>query len=622
MKKFLNDWISNEAKVTLPCVIISGIALILNLTGLLSGLPFDIAWVAIALTGIPIIAGAIVGLFRDHDVTADVLVSLAIIASVITKEWFAAGEVAVIMQIGTLLEDLTAGRARKGIESLVKLTPKMARKVENNIENLIPVEDVRVGDTLRVLAGETVPVDGVIIEGSTSIDQAVMTGESIPVDKKKGDEVISGTINQYGTFTMRAAKENRDSSLQRMITLAAEADASKAPVVSLADRWASYMVYAALGLAVLAFLITAKFMRAVTVLIVFCPCAFVLATPTAVAAAIGNLTKYGILVRTGDALERLAKVDTITFDKTGTLTYGRPQVTHIVSLDEDYSEEDVLKMAAAAEARSEHPLGRAVVEEWEARGNVPVTAESAEALAGFGIRAVYGRKTLLAGKPELFQQEGIDISAGAGYAENWYKEGATIIYISADGKAAGMLALSDTLREKSADAVSRLKAQGITPVLLTGDNASAASYISSQVGIDDVRANLLPEDKLSEIKKEADAGRKVCHVGDGVNDALALSSAWAGVAMGGVGSDIAVESSDAVLVSDDIEHIPYLMYMTKKAMEKVKQNILLSLAINFGAIILSFFGILTPITGALWHNIGSVTVVVNAALLLVKKDMR
>jgi len=279
-------------------------------------------------------------------------------------------------------------------------------------------------------------------------------------------------------------------------------------------------------------------------------------------------------------------------------------------------------MAAISESESEHPLGRAIVDKWNTQGHRTPVADRTEILAGLGIKAFYEGQVLIAGKPELLKQQGIDISFGKTTADNWYKEGATVIFLSIDGKAIGMIGLADTLRKEARSTITRLKKQGITPVLLTGDNSSAAFSIAKQAGISNVFADLMPEDKLKAVKNETDKGKKVCMIGDGINDSLALSSAWAGIAMGGVGSDIAVESSDAVLVNDNIERIPYLMYMTRKTMKKIRQNIILSMCINFGAIILSFLGILTPVTGAVWHNIGSVAVVVNAALLLSNKDKK
>ena len=361
-------------------LIISGLALIVSIFDLVP-LPFDAAWIAILLCGVPIILEAVIGLVTAFDIKADVLVSLALIASVFIGEDFAAGEVAFIMQLGGLLEELTVAKARAGIEKLVHLTPQTARIVSGNTERIIPAEEVRIGETLRVLPGETIPVDGVILSGQTSVNQAVMTGESLPVDKTAGDEVYSGTVNQFGAFLMRAVKVGEDSSIQRMIRLVQSADAGKAKIVSLADRWATWIVIIALTAAALTWLISGEIIRAVTILVVFCPCALVLATPTAIMAAIGNATGHGFLVREGDALERLANVSKITFDKTGTLTFGTPEVIAVCSHGgEDAS---LFELAAAAESLSEHPLGKAVVRCYKKSAHkAPLPVEDFQMLPG------------------------------------------------------------------------------------------------------------------------------------------------------------------------------------------------------------------------------------------------
>lgn len=334
-------------KKDIVLLIISGGALLVSILDAVP-LPFDAAWIAIILCGVPILLEAAIGLITSFDIKADVLVSMALIASVYIGEDFAAGEVAFIMQLGALLEEPTVARARAGIEKLIHLTPQTARVLENGVERVIPVQEVEVGDLLRVLPGESVPVDGVITAGQTSINQAVMTGESLPVDKGVGDTVSSGTVNQFGAFEMRAVKVGEDSSIQRMIRLVQSADAGKAKIVGMADRWATWVVVVAMTAAVLTWLVTGEIIRSVTILVVFCPCALVLATPTAIMAAIGNATKHGFLVREGDALERLAKVSRVAFDKTGTLTYGKPQVIAAVSLTPNYSRERIYRMAAAA----------------------------------------------------------------------------------------------------------------------------------------------------------------------------------------------------------------------------------------------------------------------------------
>jgi heavy metal translocating P-type ATPase len=619
----IKKWFADETKRTILCVILSGISLALDLTGWLERrLPFSIAWVAIVLCGIPIVQGAGRALLRERNIKADLLVSTALVASVAIGEYFAAGEVAFIMQIGTLLEDFTAGKARKGIERLVKLTPQTARVMRGGSQFIVPAAEVAVGDVLTVLAGETIPVDGVILSGETTIDQSAMTGESMPMDKEAGDEVTSGTVNRFGTFEMRALKACTDSSLQRMIRLAEEADANKAPIVGLADKWATWMVLAAFAIAVLTGLLTGEIIRAVTVLVVFCPCAFILATPTAVMAGIGSAARFGILVRSGSALERLSKIKTIAFDKTGTLTYGKPRVTGVVSLTERYSEGDILRLTALAEQRSEHPLGRAILDYYmdnggAAGGEVP----EFQMLAGQGVRAVVEGHEVLAGKPGLFGSRGIELPAFAlEKAGTYLSNGATVIYMSLDGKPAGFLALADTVRTDAKQTVERLRASGVTPILLTGDNGEAACEAASRVGIDKVHYNLLPEEKMAVIRAYNEKNEPICMVGDGVNDALALRTAFAGIAMGGIGSDIAVESADAVLVSDEIRRLPYLFRTMKKVMKKVNQNIILAIGINILAVVLSVLGVLNPVTGALMHNAGSVFVVINAALLLREKD--
>lgn len=615
------NWLENEPKVTLVCAVTSAVSLILSITGVLKNiLPVDIAWIAIVLCGVPILVGAAKGVIFEHDIKADLLVSLALIASVATKEFFAAGEVALIMQIGSLLEDYTSGKAREGIEKLIKITPRTARVLRDGGAVEIPAEEVKIGDVLRVLAGETVPVDGTILEGTTSIDQSVMTGESIPVDKSAGDTVSSGTVNQFGTFTMRADSLSEDSSLQRMVRLAEEAEENKAPIVTAADRWATWLVVIALTCAVLTWIFTGQFMRAVTVLVVFCPCAFILATPTAVLAGIGNAARYGIIVRSGDALEKLSKIKRVAFDKTGTLTYGKPKVTAAVSVSEKFTDEDVLRLAALAEEQSEHPLGRAIAAAYEEKGGARGKAEEFRLTAGQGVSARVDGMTVLAGKEEFLASAGIDTSASRNAGRPELEKGATVVYLAADGEAVGFVALRDTLREDAAETVRKLKEAGITPMLLTGDNAHAALSAASAAGIEDVRSGLLPEDKMKIIRESAGGEEPVCMVGDGVNDALALTAADAGIAMGGIGSDIAVEAADAVLVSDDIRRLPYLFRLMKQVMRKVHVNIAASLVINLTAVVLSALGVLSPVTGAFWHNCGSVFVVVNAALLLRVKD--
>ena len=611
----LLEWGGVKKDVTL--LAISAAALLASIFHLLP-LPFDAAWIAIILCGIPIILEAVIGLVTEFDIKADVLVSIALIASVVIGEDFAAGEVAFIMQLGALLEDLTVAKARAGIEKLVKLTPRTARVLRDGKEILLPAEQVSVGDQLRVLPGETIPVDGHIVSGQTSIDQSVMTGESMPVDKGPGDQVSSGTVNQFGVFEMTASKVGEDSSIQRMIRLVQSADAGKAKIVGLADRWATWIVVIALSSAAITWLVTGEIIRAVTILVVFCPCALVLATPTAIMAAIGNATRHGFLVREGDALERLSQVTRIAFDKTGTLTFGQPHVVDVQCLEEGSSPEQLYAWAAGAELRSEHPLGKAIVRCYsEERQAQPPQPEEFQMLPGRGVKAVVQGQEILAGNPELLTEEGVSLSEDIRQAAAKHlSQGCTVVYLAVSGRAAGFLALADTLRPDAPHTIAQVKAAGVIPVLLTGDHSEAAKNIAEQLSLTEVRANCLPQDKLDYIGECQNCNEPVCMIGDGINDAPALKKAQVGIAMGGIGSDIAVDAADIALVNDDIREIPHLLRLSKRMMRVIKYNLTFSMALNFLAIILAMTGILNPVVGALVHNAGSVFVIVHSAFLL------
>ena len=607
------EWGGIQKEIALLAV--SGAALVVSIFDLLP-LPFDAAWVAIVLCGVPIVLEALIGLITAFDIKADVLVSLALVASVLIGEDFAAGEVAFIMQLGALLEDVTVARARAGIEKLVHLTPQTARVVRDGGETIVPAEQVRVGDRLRVLPGESIPVDGVITSGQTSINQAVMTGESLPVDKTVGDEVSSGTVNQYGAFEMRATKVGEDSSIQRMIRLVQSADAGKARIVGLADRWATWIVVIALTAAALTWLITDEIIRAVTILVVFCPCALVLATPTAIMAGIGNATRHGFLVREGDALERLAAVRKIAFDKTGTLTWGTPRVVTVASALAGLDRAGLYALAAGAEQLSEHPLGKAVVAGYREENSGEIApAESFEMLPGRGVSAVVDGRRVLAGNPQLLADHGVAVSPDA-ERQRLLEEGATMIYVAADGVFAGYLALSDTLRAESAATIAALEAAGVRPVLLTGDHERAADAIAARLGIREVRAGCRPEEKLEAIDGWQRDGMRVCMIGDGINDAPALKKADVGIAMGGVGSDIAVEAADIALVDDEVKELPHLMGLSRRMMTTIRINLTFSMGLNFLSIVLAMTGALNPVVGALVHNAGSVAVILNSALLI------
>ncbi|WP_270305368.1 heavy metal translocating P-type ATPase [Terrisporobacter petrolearius] len=613
MKNIFED----EIKRDIIFLVISGIALIFSFSHI-KLFNLDFAWISIIFCGIPIIKEAIEGLFTEFDIKADVLVSMALIASVIIGEVFAAGEVAFIMQIGAFLEEFTVKKSRKGIEKLVHLTPTLARIIANNQEKSINAKDVKVGDILRVNPGEIIPVDGLIIKGKTSIDNSIMSGESIPLDLSEGDSVYSGAVNQFGSFEMKATKVGEDSSIQRMIKLVESADASKAKIVGVADRWATYIVIAAFSSAILTWLVTGEIIRAVTILVVFCPCALVLATPTAIVAAIGNVSKHGILVKEGDALERLSKISKITFDKTGTLTYGKPKVEEVVSVINNLSNEELYEIIASCELYSEHPLGRAIVSSYKENHKMEIRPpQEFKIIPGRGVVAKVNNKKIIAGNKYLLLDEKFKRDEIRFIREKYKNKGKSIIYIGIDNKIGGYVILSDKLRVESKFMIKSIKNLGITPVLLTGDNKYVAESIASQVNIEEVKSECFPQDKLEIIEESQEKEKKmVCMVGDGINDAPALKKAFVGIAMGGVGSDIAVDAADIVLVRDDIDNLPHLLTLSKHMMKTIKINLAFSMGLNFVAVILAMTGMLGPVVGALVHNAGSVLVIINSALLL------
>ena len=601
-------------------LVISGMALLASIFHF-DPFPFPSAWIAILLCGVPIILEAVIGLIAAFDIKADVLVSIALAASIIIGEDFAAGEVAFIMQLGALLEDLTVARARAGIEKLVHLTPRTARRLTEAKEEVIPARQVQKGDILRVLPGETIPVDGVIQSGQTSVDQSVMTGESLPVDKGMGDQVSSGTVNQFGSFDMKAARVGEDSSIQRMIRLVQSADAKKAKIVGIADRSGDLDRghSADRGGPHLAVHRRADpCCHHFSSLLSLC---LVLATPTAIMAAIGNATRHGFLVREGDALERLASVSHITFDKTGTLTYGKPRVAAVKSFLQDISDEELYHCAACAELYSEHPLGKAVVQCYkEKTEKEPKQPEQFRMIPGRGVQAVADGKEILGGNQALLAEGYISIpESAANEAKKYLNTGCTILYFAVDQVFSGFIALADTLRADACQAIEKLKTSGITPVLLTGDNKNAAHHIAEQLSIEEVYAGCLPEDKLKRIRTYQDSQNQVCMIGDGINDAPALKISNVGIAMGKIGSDIAVDAADITLINDDIRELPHLLQLAKHMMLIIKCNLTFSMVLNFAAVILAAAGILNPVVGALVHNAGSVIVIINSAFLLTWK---
>ena len=616
MLKRMNDFFSG-VPMTITGGVFMVISLVLTLTG--KALPIDPAWISIIICGLPLVYLAVWRIVHNpgmKKISSALLISIAMFAAIGIGDVFAAGEVAFIMAIGAILEDKTAERAKKGLRKLISLAPQQGRRIVNGREEMIKAEDILVNDVLRILPGETIPVDGEIISGNTSVDQSVMTGESLPVDKKPGDSVFCGTINCFGAVDMRAVKVGEDSSLQKLIRMVADAENKKAPMERIADKWATWLVPVAMLLAVITGIVTNDIVRAVTVLVVFCPCALVLATPTAVMAAIGQAAKYGVIIKSGDALERMGKVDTIAFDKTGTLTNGNLVVADVYPFAGHVSKEQLLHLTASAESYSEHPLAKAVNAYVKEQGIISEQPKDFQMIPGKGVKAKVSGHHLVCGNLDFIKEHDIPVDdAAAKILSGFRSQGKAVIIVANGQELFGAITLSDTLRSTAKGMIQELKEAHTSVVLLTGDHAQTAGYFAGQVGIDDIHAGLLPSQKVTEIQKLQEQGRNICMIGDGVNDAPALKTANVGVAMGSMGSDIAVDAADIALMGDDISKIPYLKRLGSAAVRTIKFSISLSLFINFVAICLSVTGVLTPTTGALVHNAGSIFVVLIAALL-------
>jgi len=536
----------------------------------------------------------------------------------------------VLILMGRFLEARAKGQTSEAIRKLVGLQVKTARVVRDGRETAVPVDEVEVGDLVVVRPGEKVPVDGVIVEGRSALDESMLTGESLPVEKGPGDPVIGATLNTTGAFTFRATKVGRDTALAQIIRLVQEAQGSKAPIQRLADRVASYFVPAVMGLAAVTFLVWLVFGPApsltyalvtfVAVLIIACPCALGLATPTAIMVGTGRGAEQGVLIKSGEALETAHRIDTVVLDKTGTLTRGKPSVTDVIPLNGSDAPR-LLRLAAAAEWGSEHPLGEAIVRHASDAGVDLPRPERFDAIPGRGIEAVVGGQRVLVGTPQLLADRGVPLDGAEETGLRLARQGKTPLYVAVGGAVAGIVAVADTLKPHSKEVVHALRRMGLDVVMLTGDNAVTARAIASAAGIDQFLAEVLPQHKADEIKQLQAAGRRVAMVGDGINDAPALAQADLGVAIG-AGTDVAIESADIVLIGGDLRGILTAIALSKQTMRTIKENLFWAFAYNVVLIPLAagalypFFGILlNPMLAALAMAFSSVSVVANSLRL-------
>ncbi len=608
---------------TLPYVVISGIFLLLSFILMLGKikLAFNPVWVTIFISGIPMFYYALRNITVNKKITVAVLISIAIISSIFIGEYFAAGEIAFIMALGELLEDYTIKRTNKGINRLISILPQKARIVRDNSEYSVNLEDVKIHDIVRIKEGETIPFDGTIIKGSTQIDESTINGESLPKDKLEGDIVYSGTTNGLYVIDIKVGKLTKDSLLQKMIDLVQEAEKNKAPIARIIDKWASYLVPIALLLAISAYFITNDIIRAVTILVVFCPCALALATPTSIAAAIGLGAKNGIIIKSGTALEQMGKINVAAFDKTKTLTFGRLGVSDIILFDNDINNNDFLKYVASIEKLSNHPIGLSVYN-YALNKNVNVynDVENFESILGRGIKAKINGDWVLCGNVEFMNENNININQNIkDEVTKNTDDGKIVIICAINSFVKGIVVLNDIVKPQAANVINYLKNNDTNVVLLTGDSKKTSDYFAKMLNIDNVYANLLPNNKVDIIKKYQKENKTVLMTGDGINDAASLKTANVSISFADLGSDIAVDAANIILLNDNLENIIYLKKLSLLTVSTIKFNITLSMIINFVAIFLSIYGILTPVTGALWHNASSLLVVLNASMLYNKK---
>lgn len=585
---------------------------------------YDPGWVTLLISGIPIVYGGIYWFVKEKIVTSWLLIAIAMGACIWLGEVFAAAEMAWIIALGEILEGRTVARARRGLTSLLAQAPQTGRRilVDGVHTETVAIESLAVGDILRILPGETIPADGTVRVGTTSVDESMMTGESLPVEKAPGAHVWSGTLNGFGTIDIEATEVGENSTMQRLVRLVQEASEQPAQVQRTVDRWVGYVIPVSIACAVLTGVVnylwgiplTAAIYRAVTVLVVFCPCALALATPTAIVAAIAQATKHGIIIKSGAALEMLGRLQALALDKTGTITTGTMAVQDVWAVHADI--EEVLVLAASVEARSEHPIGQALQEYVHKQSWKIVPVKEVEVVGGRGIAATVRGKQVMVGNEAYLREAGLILpEAVCGQAERWRGQGQIVIWIARGQEVLGCVSLADTIRPSMDRALYELQGMGVYTTMLTGDNTATAAHVGSFAGVHEVYAKLLPEDKVSYIEEQQRQGLRIGMVGDGINDAAALRKADIGIAMGGTAGDITLEAADIIMPGKDVTRLPYLFALARKTLRTIHINIAIALGLSIIGVVFSFFGWLTPVTGAIVHNAGSILVALHAMAL-------
>ena len=596
-----------EEKKSLILFTISTIALIVGLI-----IKNDyVLLIPVALCGLPLVINPIKDAILRFNITASLLVTVGILGSLAIGEIEAAAEISIIMHIGEFLEEYTTNSASKEIKTYLNRQPKVVTIVENNTEKTIDIKEVKIGNVVRILPGETVPVDGKIVFGSTSVDQSMLTGEYLPKEVTIGNEVKSGTINMFGSIDVVAECVGNESTYSRMIKLLEETKPYNANIAKTADRWARYMMIISATVALIAYVLSKDIVRTVTVLVSFCPCAMILATPTAIMAATGNLSQRGIIIKNSSAIEKISKIKTVLFDKTGTLTKGE-----IICLGFKSNTMDsnlLLKMAASVEIHSEHPIGKAIV---SSNKQQLMNVENFEYVPGKGVIGMIEGKQVVVGNLSLMKEKcKIELEKYEKLSEQEYENGFGVVFIGIDEKCVGYCPISDTIKNDSLETIEYLKEIGMETVMVTGDNKNVAKKVQSELKIDDVVWECMPEDKIRVVEQFENKNR-TCMVGDGINDSASLKYATVGIGIGNVGEDLVIESSDIIVMNDRVSSITEIFKMSRKTIKTIKFGILLSLIFNIVAMSLGFLGVIGPALGAMIHNAGSIFVIGLAVLLM------
>lgn len=613
------EHVDDERKRRLELIYLSvvGVGILVSWLGVLRPfLPFDLdAVILVILTGIPVLKSTFHAL-KAKTVTAEVAMAAGMAASMAIGQFLSAAVIGFFMLLAEFIDEFTTEKAKAAIEGLIEISPKTALVKRNGREVEVDVDEVVNGDVVVVRTGERMPVDGVVVAGSASLNQSPITGESIPVEKKIGDSVFAGTINQLGTLEVKVTKVGKDTTISRIVQLVEKAEETKAPVQKLADRFSSRFLPIVFLIAALTFLFTRNITQTISVIVVACPCAVALATPLAVVASAGKAAKKGIVVKGGIYLEELGKIDTIVIDKTGTLTIGEPSVVNIEAFDR-HDDREIVALAAIAEAHCEHPLASAVLSKAKEYGiDLPEHA-ACSVIPGKGVTATYENQKIVFGNRELLKERNVAISPELerhmAAEEN---EGRTVAVVAHDGDVCGAISVADVVRDEAKQTIKELKESGINVIMLTGDNPNTAKAIGRQAGITEVFAEMLPEQKVKKIRELIEQGRKVAMVGDGINDAPALAEAHVGIAMGAAGSDVAIEASDIALMTDDLSKITEAIKISKNTFDVIRQNLVSSAAFNVVGIALASTGILNPLTAAFVHSLPDFILFINSSRLI------